>query len=102
LFQVPKNDPRNRSHSVHSTDELDERRKEEADFKKIVYDMFKELETERKDQRKKLNDLERYIIEIKSESAQLLEIIKELRDNKKGDVDDKHALSGKADPKTKN
>ena len=79
LFQVPKNDPRNRSHSIHSTDDLDERRKEEADFKKIVTDMFKELETERKDQRKKMNDLERYILELKAESSELLEVIKELR-----------------------
>lgn len=67
--------------------------------------MFKELDTERKDQRKKLDDLEKYILEIKSESAQLLEIIKELRDTKKEgntDIDDKHALSGKvAEQKSK-
>ena len=79
MFQVPKNDPRNRSHSIHSTDDLDDRRKEEADFKKIVTDMFKELETERKDQRKKMNDLERYILELKAETSELLEVIKELR-----------------------
>ena len=33
LFEAPKNDRRNRSYSVQSSEDLEERRREEADFK---------------------------------------------------------------------
>jgi hypothetical protein len=108
LFEIPKSnrDPRNRSHSTQSNaqsvDETAEDKKEE-DFKKIVVDMFKELNTERTILKNKLQNLETIVVDLKAESSVLLELIRELKDSKKEsdkEKESKHELSGKDETKT--
>jgi translation initiation factor 1 (eIF-1/SUI1) len=65
---------------------------EEEDFKKIVVDMFKELNTERTVLKNKLQDLESIVVDLKAESSILLELIKVLTASK-------HELSGKVETK---